>query len=194
MTTRKRQSRWSRRKGQRTLLQIAILTTVLAFIALDSPAVRATVNATLVWLAIRGLIIGATVLAIMWTYQFCRPPKVKRRKKTYDTRVSSRKRSQASSKKFSRDSSVKKNTASTDASPWTTDSPAPKHARRARTSTTSISESVGDADAYRVPMTEVWHSESPEIPIHEPSARDRLLKQQLSGVHSFSHTEGEEDW
>ena len=78
MTRRRRRSRWGR-KQQRTLLQIAILVIALAFVGLYNPIVRAGVNATLEWLVIRGLILGVIVLAIMWTYQFCRPPKVKRR-------------------------------------------------------------------------------------------------------------------
>jgi hypothetical protein len=77
MTRRRRRS--SRRQQQRTLLQIAILTVALAFVGLNSPAVRTSVNATLVWVVTRGLILGVIVLAIMWTYQYCRPPKVKRR-------------------------------------------------------------------------------------------------------------------
>ncbi len=76
--TRRRRHPLRRRKAQRTLLQIAILVTVLAFIGLYNPVIRAGVNATLVWLVVRGLILGVVTLAIMWTYQFCRPPKVKR--------------------------------------------------------------------------------------------------------------------
>lgn len=78
--TRRRRHPLRRRKVQRTLLQIAIFVTVLAFIGLYNPVIRAGVNATLVWLVVRGLILGVIVLAIMWTYQFCRPPKVKRGK------------------------------------------------------------------------------------------------------------------
>lgn len=77
---RRRRYSYRKRRAQRTLLQIAVLVVVLVFIGLNNPAVRTSVNATLVWLTIRALIGGVSVLAIAWTYQFLRPPKVKRRK------------------------------------------------------------------------------------------------------------------
>jgi hypothetical protein len=68
------------RSSQRTLLQLGILTVALAFIALDNPATRASVNTTLVWLSERGLVLAIIVLAIMWTYSFTRDRETAKRK------------------------------------------------------------------------------------------------------------------
>lgn len=84
MTRRRRRRRLTRR-AQRTLWQIAILTVALSFIGLYNPVIRMGVNAVLIWLAVRALIIGIIALAVMWTYQYLRPPKVKRRKVTQPT-------------------------------------------------------------------------------------------------------------
>ncbi len=167
----RRKSRWSNRKSQRLLLQISILATVLAFIVLYNPVIRAGVNATLVWLVVRGLILAAIVLAIMWTYQFTKPPKVKRR--TYK---------RGSSAVF-RGKTAKTSTARR----------SPKHASHATVPTSQVTATASTNGIPGRIGNQVTPGGSPTPPINPTVQLDDLLVP-MSGAHRmFSSGDDDDD-
>ncbi len=109
--TRRRKRRRHLRRYERTMIWMGIATVALVFIGLNDPAIRASVNATLIWLVVRGLIGALVVLGVAWTYQFTKPPKVKRQ--TYKKHPLGR-----------------KNTVPTAAPTGTTGKTSPKHANQ----------------------------------------------------------------